>query len=120
MMILMFNEQTIIFVGLEKIESEESRSTNGLTAAVSCAAVAFLMISLLTFIAGCVCGHYFGRKSKQPSRGTPDHPLANQPVPLYEDVNVLPSAMEHQEQGLELRENVAYGPSKSMNISIQQ
>ena len=50
------------------------------------------------------------------SRGTPDHPLANQPIPLYEDVNVLPSAVEHQEQGLELRENVAYGPSKSMDI----
>ena len=26
----------------------------------------------------------------------------------YEDVNVLPNAVEHQEQGLEKRENVAY------------
>ena len=73
------------------------------------------MISLLIFITGFVCGHYFGQKSKQPSRETPaaDHPLS---VPLYEDLNVLPNAVEHQEQGLELRENVAYGPSKSMDI----
>ncbi len=27
--------------------------------------------------------------------------------PLYEDVNKLPSAVEHQEQELELRENVS-------------
>ena len=81
----------IIMVGLEKI-----------------AVVAFLVISLLTFIAGFVCGHYFGRKSKQPSRGTPaaDYPSSNQLVPLYEDVNELPNAVEHQEQGLELMENV--------------
>ena len=30
----------------------------------------------------------------------------------YEDVDTVPSAVEHQEQGLELKENVAYGPSK--------
>ena len=88
-------------------------STNILAAVVSCAAVAVLVIFLLIFITGFVCGHYFGRKYKQSSS-------LNQPVPLYEDVNVLPSAVEHQEQGLELRENVAYGPSKSINISIQQ
>ena len=46
-------------------------------------------------------------------------PLSNQPVPLYEDVNVLPSAsaaVEHQEQGLEMRENVAmaHGTQESM------
>ena len=60
---------------------------------------AFLVISLLTFIAGC---HFFGQKCKQ------SFSSLNQPVSLYEDVNVLPSAMEHLEQGLELKENVAY------------
>jgi hypothetical protein len=34
-------------------------------------------------------------------------------VPLYEDVNALSSAVEHQEQGLELIENVAYGSAKT-------
>ena len=62
--------------------------------------VAFLVISLLIFVAGFVCGHYFGQKH---IRAT-----SRQSVALYEDVNVLPSAVEHQEHGLELKENVAY------------
>ena len=66
--------------------------------------VVFLIISLLIFVIGFVCGHHSGRKRKQSSSSL------NQPVALYEDVNVLPSAVEHQEQHLELRENVAYGP----------
>ena len=32
---------------------------------------------------------------------------------------MLPSAVEHQEQGLELKENVAYGPSMSMSVEQQ-
>ena len=35
---------------------------------------------------------------------------------FYEDVDVLPSAVEHQEQNLELKENVAYGSSKSTSV----
>ena len=65
------------------------------------------------FVTGFVCGHYFGQKRKQSSSS-----LLNQPVALYEDVNVLPSAMEHQEQHLELRENVAYAPSLSVTMSV--
>lgn len=40
--------------------------------------------------------------------------MSNQPAaaPLYEDVDVLPSATEHHEQNLELKVNMAYGPSK--------
>ena len=75
--------------------------------------VGFLMIFLLIFAAGFICGHYFGRKSKRSSTETTDHPSASQPVALYEDV--IPSAMEHQEQKLELKENVAYGPAKFMH-----
>ena len=99
------------FIGLDLEKTEESSSPNVLTVAVSTTVAAFLVFSLLTFVAGFVCGHYFGRKYKQSSSSL------NQPVPLYEDVNVLPSAVEHQEQGLELTENVAYGPSKSMVTS---
>ena len=48
----------------------------------------------------------------------PMRSTSSQPVPLYEDVNVLPGTVEHQEQGLELRENVAYcGASKSMTTN---
>ena len=91
----------------------ESGSLDVLRAVVSSTVVAFLVISLLIFATGFVCGHYFGQKSKQPSRGTPDHSSASQSIPLYEDV--IPSAVEHQEQQLELKENVAYGPAKSMH-----
>ena len=63
------------------IESEVSRLTHVLAAVVSSTVVAFLVISLLIFAVGFVCGGYFGRKSKQPPTETPDHPSASQPVP---------------------------------------
>ena len=73
------------------------------------------MISVLPLATGVACGYYFmwRRRRKQSSS-------SNQPIePLYEDVilNALPqtSAVEyHQEQGLELKENVAYGTAKPM------
>ena len=71
--------------------------------------MAFLVISVLILATGVACGYYFmrSRRSKQSS---------NQPTePLYEDVilNALPSVVEHHlEQGLELKENVAYGTAK--------
>ena len=103
-----------MYVGLEEIG--ELVSVNVLTAAVSSTVVAFLVISCLIFVVGFVCGHYFGRKSKQSSRETPDNPTGNQQAPLYEDV--LLSAVKHQEYDVELKENVAYGPSKSMIKSV--
>ena len=50
-------------------------------------------------------------------------PSSSQLVPVYEDVNVLPSAVvEHWEQGLEIRrENVVYGtqePMLAMTINV--
>ena len=68
------------------------------------------MISILTSATGVACGYYFVRRRRKQSSSS------NQPTePLYEDVNVLPSAVEHHlEQGLELTENVAYGTTKSM------
>jgi uncharacterized protein HemX len=89
------------FVGLDLNESRSSHVL--LTAAVSSSIVAFLVISVLTLAAG---SYYFVRqRCKQSSSST-------QPTePLYEDV---PTAVEHQEQGLELTENVAYGSAKTM------
>ena len=50
-----------------------------------------------------------------------DPPIASQPaaVPLYEDVDALASAVKHQGKDLELKENVAYHPSKSSSIEQQ-
>ena len=82
---------------------EESRSSDVLAVAVSTTAAAFIVVSLLAFVGGFVCGHYFGRKYKRSSTET------SPPVPLYEDVS-----------NLELKENVAYGPHESMTAVEQQ
>ena len=108
-----------IGLSLENTATEESRSTNGiLIAAVSSTVAAFIVISLLTIFAGSVCRYCFvSRKNKQ-------SPSSSQPIPLYEDINVLSSAnaaVERQEQGLEMRENVAYGtqePMLAMTINV--
>ena len=97
---------SLIFVGLDlnKTQDVESRTSHEiLTAAVS-SSVAFLVISILILATGVACGYYFVRRRGKQS---------NQPTEArYEDVNALPSAVEHQEQGLELKENVAYGTAK--------
>jgi hypothetical protein len=88
------------FVGLDLNESRHVL----LTAAVSSSVVAFLVISVLTLAAGIACGRYFVRQRRKQSSSS------SQPTePLYDDVNAVPTAVEHQEQGLELIENVAYG-----------
>ena len=95
-----------------KTSTEESRSTNNiLTAAVSSTVAAFIVISLLAIFAGSVCGNCFMRRRDKQS------PSSSQPVPLYEDMNVLPNAsaaVECQEQGPEMRENVACDTQESM------
>jgi hypothetical protein len=95
------------FVGLDRNESRSSHVL--LTAAVSASVVAFLVISVLILAAGVACDYYFVRQRRKQSSSS------SQPTePLYEDVNTLPTAVEHQEQGLELIENVAYGSAKTM------
>ena len=80
-------------------------STSDVVTVVAASLVSvFFVSSVIIFISGFICGHYFSRNFKQSSKETP-----SQPVPLYEDV--LPSAVIHQEQDVELKENVAYGPS---------
>ena len=112
---------TIMFIGLslENTGTEESWSTNDiLTAAVSSIVAAFVVISLLTIFAGSICDFCFVRRRNKQS------PSSSQPVPLYEDVNVLPNAsaaVECQEQGLEMRENVACDtqePMLAMTINV--
>ena len=80
--------------------------------------VLLVIVSISTFIAGFVCGHYFGRKHKGlPPRKISTPPIASQPAPFYEDVNMLPtSAEEHHGNDFELKENVAYGPSKATSV----
>ena len=99
---------------------EETRSSDELVVAISSTVVVFLVISILMLIAGFACGYYLrGRKlSKKTSNNPGPISIASQQAaaPYYEDVDVLPSAVKHQEQSLELKENVAYGPSKSMSV----
>jgi hypothetical protein len=90
---------------------EESRCLDELVAAVSSTIVVFLVISISTLTAGFASGYYFrGRKCNESCKKTQSCPQPT--APLYEYVDAIPSAAEHQEQGLELKENVAYGPSK--------
>ena len=95
---------------------EESRSTCSgvLAAALSSTVIIFLVISIVTFITGFVFGNHTRIKfqffKKKP------HTTTDQPhqVPEYEDIDAQPitRAVKHQEHGLELKENVAYGRSK--------
>jgi uncharacterized protein HemX len=95
-------------LGLDLNETQETRSSHDiiLTAAVSSTVVTFLVISVLTIATG---GYYFVRRRHKESSSS-----SQPPEPLYDDVNALPTAVEHQEQGFELTENVAYGSAKPM------
>ena len=99
------------------LKMEEARSSNVLVVVLSSTTVLFLVISIPIFIAGFLCGHYLGQKYERSSKKIiPAPPKAHQPVTLYEDVNVLPRTVEYHEKDFELKENVAYGPSTSMNV----
>ena len=65
----------------------------------------------------CVWSLLWTKHKGLPPRKVSTPPTASQPVSLYEDVNTLPtSAEEHHEKDFELKENVAYGPSKTMSV----
>ena len=75
---------------------------NELVVAVTSTVVVFLVISILILVAGFACGYYIrGQKCKEPSKETQNNPvsIASKPAaaPFYEDIDVLPSAVEHQE-----------------------
>ena len=107
-----------VFVGLYHNNTQDLESRASHETLIASSVVAFLVISILTLATGVACGYYFilRRRRKQSSS-------SNQPTePLYEDVilNTLPqpSALEHQEQGLKLKENAAYGTAKPTDQAI--
>ena len=66
----------------------------------------FVVLLAIAFIIGFICGHCIGKKSSKSESPKTEAPQ----LPLYEDVHVLPSTMQPQEEhGLELNENMAYG-----------
>ena len=91
------------------------------TVAVSSSAVLFLIISIIIFVLGMFCGHYFGRRSpKETPHITTGQPQACQ-IPVNEGARVPLKTEKNQEQGLELEENIAYHPaSKSTDIEHYQ
>ena len=97
-----------------RVGNLKTEDSNELVVAVSSTVIIFLVIAILTLVAGFASGYYFrGRKCNESCKKTQDCCTPSQPAaPLYEYVDTIPSAVEHQEQGLELKENVAYGPSK--------
>ena len=116
--------KTLCIYNTSGVEIEETRSSDELVLAVISTVVVFLVIFILTLIAGFTCGYYIrGQKCKETFKQTPSNPvsIASQPATaaVYEDMDVLPSAVEHQERNLELKQNVAYGPSKSMSVKQQ-
>ena len=105
----MLNTVTIYYAG--DLTLQQSDNCDKVTVLVTSLVSVFVVLLVIVFIIGFICGHCFiGRKfSKSESPKSREAPL-----PLYEDVRVLPSAMQPQEehgQCLELNENVAYGSS---------
>ena len=107
-----------IYFSVGKTAESQCTCTNVLAESLSSTVIIFLVISIITFIIGFMLGNHCRitfqcSRDKQFTRT--DHP---QIVPEYEDVDVQPvtNAVKHQGQGLELKKNVAYGPSKSMVV----
>lgn len=101
----------IYYIGSINIASaEESRCmctcSDVLAAALSSTILIFLVISIITFLTGCLCGHFFSIKFRS-SKGS----TINQ-VPEYEDIDAHPVRstrdVKRQEQAFELNKNVAY------------
>jgi hypothetical protein len=90
----------------------DSEGGDLLTVVVASLTAALLVLSVITFIVGFICGQRFNRKCKE----SPDqasghaHPPRGPPVPIYE--SIVPDT-SHEEQAIELEENVAYGPAPS-------
>ena len=93
-----------------------------LTVAVSSSVVAFLLVSIITFILGIFCGHYCGRIRKSPKEKRHITTGQSHPdkAPVYEGPLHVPlKAVKSQKQGdLDLKENVAYHPA-STSTSIE-
>lgn len=104
--------------GMVPVEESRCTCSGVLAAAVSSTVVISLVISIITFITGFMFGNHL-RIKFQFLKGKPHNiHVADQPhqAPEYEDIDAQPTvkAVKHQDEGLELKENVAYCPSKSI------
>ena len=71
--------------------------------AVASSVTVFVVASILFFIVGFLCGHFCRKERGKVDEAIPQSEKP-QGTPYYDDVVLK------QEQGLELKENVAYGP----------
>ena len=85
-------------------EDSFSGLTNEGKIAVASTVTAFVVGSVL-FIVGFLCGHFCRREKNTTRTGTTSQPEKTQSASYYDD-----TALEQNEQELELKENVAYGP----------
>jgi vacuolar-type H+-ATPase subunit I/STV1 len=89
----------------------DSEGGDQLTVVAASLTAVFLVSSVITFIVGFICGQWFNRKFKEPpNQASGAHPPRGPPVPIYE--SIVPDTT-HEEQAIELEENVAYGPAPS-------
>ena len=108
------NYKTII--AAEKSEPDlECTCSRILVAALSSTVIISVMISITLFIIGFLCGNYYNKniQSSKKEHITTDQPHQLQ-APEYEDIDTqqLARAAKHHEYPFELKENVAYVPSK--------
>ena len=104
-----------------KLAESKCTCPNVLAGVLSSTVIIFLVISIVTFITGFLLGNHFKISFQffnAKPHTTTDHPHQ---APEYEDIDAQPfaSAVKHQEQALELKKNMAYGPSNSMFIEKQ-
>ena len=81
--------------------AKKSGDFNVITVILATSAAVLLMSSTFLFIMGCVCGHYLSQKFK---KLTNREDVSNQPVPLYENLQLRATKSEP-----ELSLNMAYG-----------
>ena len=77
-----------------------------------------MLLILLFFILGFICGHRFKQKNANRDKTTNSaSENQNEPYPtvLYEDI--LPGNSGVKEQNLEMEQNTAYGLAKTMMIT---
>jgi hypothetical protein len=100
------------------LETRPICTDSALVAAVSSMVIICLMISILMFIGGFISGLYVDRKFYRDSSKGTSQVTAERPhqVPFYDDI--ILDVANQQEQNLELKENVAYLPSKSTAVQV--
>ena len=99
---------------LNSFKGNEELSGDGKIAVASSVTV-FTVASILFFIIGFLCGHFCQKKRKSSTRAAagetvpPGGSGGQTQTPYYDDV-----VIQQSDQELELKENVAYGPIRSI------